>query len=124
MDHIIEAIAASLNISVKQIKNTLNLIEEGNTVPFIARYRKEVTGGLDEEQIRVIQENYAYQMNLEKRKEDVLRLIEQQGKLSDEIVAQVMKAEKLSQVEDKSDRCNRERIKTACGMDIDLTKKW
>lgn len=100
MDHIIEAIAASLNISVKQIKNTLNLIEEGNTVPFIARYRKEVTGGLDEEQIRVIQENYAYQMNLEKRKEDVLRLIEQQGKLSDEIVAQVMKAEKLSQVED------------------------
>ena len=100
MDHIIEAIASALNISVKQIKNTLGLLEEGNTVPFIARYRKEVTGGLDEEQIRVIQENYAYQVNLEKRKEDVLRLIEQQGKLTDEIKADVMKAEKLSQVED------------------------
>ena len=100
MDHIIEAIASALNISVKQIKNTLGLLEEGNTVPFIARYRKEVTGGLDEEQIRVIQENYAYQVNLEKRKEDVLRLIEQQGKLTDEIKADVMKADKLSQVED------------------------
>lgn len=100
MDHIIEAIASQLKISVKQIKQTLGLLEEGNTVPFIARYRKEVTGGLDEEQIRVIQENYSYQINLEKRKEDVLRLIEQQGKLTDEIKADVMKAEKLSQVED------------------------
>lgn len=100
MDHIMEAIASQLKISVKQIKQTLGLLEEGNTVPFIARYRKEVTGGLDEEQIRVIQENYAYQVNLEKRKEDVLRLIEQQGKLTEEIKADVMKAEKLSQVED------------------------
>ena len=65
--------------------NTLALLEQGNTVPFIARYRKEVTNGLDEEQIRVIQENLTYQLNLKKRKEDVARLIEQQGKLTEEI---------------------------------------
>lgn len=100
MDHIIEAIAKELQIQEKQIKATLGLLEEGNTVPFIARYRKEVTGGLDEEQIRVIQENYTYQVNLEKRKEDVLRLIEQQGKLSEEIRTAVAQCEKLSQVED------------------------
>lgn len=100
MEHIIEPIAKQLNISVDQIKHTLTLLEEGNTVPFIARYRKEVTKGLDEEQIRVIQERYEYQVNLEKRKEDVLRLIEQQGKLSDEIKQNVLACEKLSQVED------------------------
>lgn len=100
MEHIIEPIAKQLNINVKQIKDTLNLLEEGNTVPFIARYRKEVTGGLDEEQIRVIQEQYAYQVNLEKRKDDVLRLIEQQGKLTEEIRKDVLACTKLSQVED------------------------
>lgn len=100
MDHIIEAIAKELQISTQQIQATLGLLEEGNTVPFIARYRKEVTSGLDEEQIRVIQENYSYQVNLEKRKEDVLRLIEQQGKLTEEIKKEVALCEKLSQVED------------------------
>lgn len=97
---IIAPIAKTLKISEKQVENTLNLLEQGNTVPFIARYRKEVTQGLDEEQIRVIQENYTYQLNLKKRKEDVLRLIEQQGKLTDEIRQQIAICEKLSQVED------------------------
>lgn len=83
--HIIQSMAATLQIQQEQIQSTLRLLEEGNTVPFIARYRKEVTHGLDEEQIRVIQEQYDYQVNLEKRKEDVLRLIEQQGKLTEEI---------------------------------------
>lgn len=100
MQHIIEPIAKALHISVVQIEHTLQLLEEGNTVPFIARYRKEFTKGLDEEQIRVIQENYAYQVNLEKRKEDVMRLIEQQGKLTDEIKQSVVACEKLSQIED------------------------
>ena len=100
MEHIIEPIAKQLNISTKQIKSTLNLLEEGNTVPFIARYRKEATGALDEEQIRVIQEQYEYQVNLEKRKEDVLRLIEQQGKLTDDIRKDVLACSKLSQVDD------------------------
>lgn len=99
-EKIIQSIAKELNIQVKQIENTLQLLEEGSTVPFIARYRKEMTKGLDEEQIRVIQEGYEYQVNLEKRKEDVLRLIETQGKLTDEITQQVMACSKLAQVED------------------------
>ena len=73
MEHLIAPIAKELNISVNQIKSTLALLEEGNTVPFIARYRKEMTGGLDEEQIRVISEKYEYQAALTKRKEDVAR---------------------------------------------------
>ena len=93
-------IAELLHIEESQVKNTLKLLEEGNTVPFIARYRKEMTKGLDEEQIRQISEQYEYQMNLEKRKEDVARLIETQGKLTDEIKAQLQACVKLSQVED------------------------
>ena len=75
-EKIILAIAKSLNIKPNQVRNTLKLMEEGATVPFIARYRKELTEGLDEEAIRVIEENYTYQVNLAKRKEDVLRLID------------------------------------------------
>ena len=99
-EKIIQSIASELQIQVKQVENTLQLLEEGSTVPFIARYRKEMTKGLDEEQIRVIQEGYEYQVNLAKRKEDVLRLIETQGKLTDEIVQQVNACSKLAQVED------------------------
>ena len=73
------------NITEKQIKNTLKLLEEGNTIPFIARYRKEATGALDEEQIRNINEVYEYQVNLLKRKEDVIRLIDEKGLLTDEL---------------------------------------
>ena len=100
MDHIIAQIADRLTVRKEQIEKTLQLLDEGNTVPFIARYRKEMTKGLDEEQIRMIQEEFTYQKNLEKRKEDVLRLIEQQGKLDDEIRRNVMACVKLSEVED------------------------
>lgn len=100
MDHLIAPIAKQLGITVAQIKSTLALLEEGNTVPFIARYRKEMTKGLDEEQIRIISEQYEYQVSLEKRKEDVARLIETQGKLTEEIKAQLAACTKLSQVED------------------------
>ena len=93
-------IAETLGIKVTQVENTLALLEEGNTVPFIARYRKEKTEGLDEEQILYIEEQYTYQKNLQKRKEDVLRLIETQGKLTEEIKAEVAACTKISQVDD------------------------
>ncbi len=96
----INKIAQGLKVEVSQVINTLKLLEEGNTVPFIARYRKEMTKGLDEEQILVIQKEYEYEVNLAKRKEDVLRLIETQGKLTEEIAKSVEGCTKLSQVED------------------------
>ena len=97
---IISRIAAEKSIGLDQVQNTLSLLEEGNTVPFIARYRKEATKGLDEEQILYIQKQYEYQQKLAERKEDVLRLIEEQGKLTDEIRKSVAECTKLSQVED------------------------
>ncbi len=78
----------------------LNLLNEGNTVPFIARYRKEMTGSLDEVQIREIEERYAYLENLEKRKTEVIRLIDEQGKLTPELEAEITQAVKMQQVED------------------------
>ena len=78
----------------------MKLLEEGNTIPFIARYRKEVTGNLDEEQIRKINEVYEYEVNLLKRKEDVIRLIDEKGLLTDELRTNIMKASKLVEVED------------------------
>lgn len=99
-EEIIRKIAGDLNISAEQVQNTLNLLAEGNTVPMIARYRKDVTKGLDEEQILYIEKQFDYQNKLKERKEDVLRLIEQQGKLTDEIRSSVMAADKLSIVED------------------------
>ena len=100
MEDIKKSIAASLHITLAQVNNTLKLLEEGNTVPFIARYRKEMTHNLDEEAIFKINEEYRYQENLKKRKEDVLRLIETQGKLTQEIVEAVNAATKLNEVED------------------------
>ena len=97
---IIEYIAKELKITIKQVDATLNMLEEGDTVPFIARYRKEVTGALDEEQILFIEKQYKYQLNLKERKEAVINLIEQQGKLTDEIRDSINACEKLSQVED------------------------
>ncbi|MBR2809928.1 MAG: RNA-binding transcriptional accessory protein, partial [Solobacterium sp.] len=99
-EEIIRIIAAELKVTADQVKNTLAMLEEGNTVPFIARYRKEQTKGLDEEQILYIQKQYDYQNKLAERKEAVLKLIEEQGKLTDEIRADIMACEKLSQVED------------------------
>ncbi|MBR3841035.1 MAG: RNA-binding transcriptional accessory protein [Erysipelotrichales bacterium] len=100
MEELISQIATELKITTGQVKSTLNLLEEGNTVPFIARYRKEVTKGLDEDAIRHIEEEYKYQVNLKKRKEDVLRIIAEQGKLTEEIQKEVESCTKLSQVED------------------------
>jgi uncharacterized protein len=88
------------NYRLKQITTVLTLLNEGNTVPFIARYRKEMTGSLDEVQIREIEERYAYLQNLKKRKEEVIRLIEEQGKLTPELKTAIEKAVKMQQVED------------------------
>ena len=99
-EDIIKQIALELNIRIEQVKSTLKMLEDGNTIPFIARYRKEVTGNLDEEQIRSICEVYEYQVNLLKRKEDVIRLIDEKGLLTDKIKTEVMNASKLVEVED------------------------
>ena len=99
-NEIISEIANDLNIKNSQIEAVLKLLEEGSTIPFIARYRKEATGALDEEQIRSISEVYEYQVNLLKRKEDVIRLIDEKGMLTDEIRDSIMKCSKLVEVED------------------------
>ena len=100
MKEIIDDVSLELGISSKQIESVLKLLEDGNTIPFIARYRKEATGALDEEQIRVISNRYEYEVNLLKRKEDVIRLIDEKGLLTDEIKANIMNAKKLVEVED------------------------
>ncbi len=97
---IILEISNNLNIKPKQVETVLNLLSEGNTIPFIARYRKEATGALDEEIIRSINEVYEYQVNLLKRKEDVIRLIDEKGLLTDELKESILKCQKLVEVED------------------------
>ena len=99
-EFIIKEIASNLNITDKQVEVVLTMLQEGNTVPFIARYRKEATGALDEEIIRSINEVYLYQVNLLKRKEDVIRLIDEKGMLTDELKDSIMKCTKLVDVED------------------------
>ncbi len=99
-NEIINEISKELNVKDTQIESVLKLLEDGNTIPFIARYRKEATGALDEEQIRVINEHYEYQVNLLKRKEDVIRLIDEKGLLTDEIKTNIMNSKKLVEVED------------------------
>ena len=99
-EFIIKEIASNLNITDKQVEVVLTMLQEGNTVPFIARYRKEATGALDEETIRSINEVYLYQVNLLKRKEDVIRLIDEKGMLTDELKDSIMKCTKLVDVED------------------------
>lgn len=99
-DFIIKEIASELDVKVNQVETVLKLLEDGNTIPFIARYRKEATGALDEEQIRKIDEVYQYQVNLSKRKEDVIRLIDEKGLLTDELRDSIMKCSKLVEVED------------------------
>lgn len=99
-DQIMQYISKELSINLKQVSNVITLLEEGNTVPFIARYRKEQTGALDEVQIRDISEKWTYIQNLENRKEEVLRLIGEQGKLTEQLAVEINKAMKLQQVED------------------------
>lgn len=98
--NIFEQIAKELNIKVNQVENTVKLIDEGNTIPFIARYRKEVTGNLDDEVLRNLEQKLQYLRNLEERKQDVIRLISELGELTDEIKNEIIKAETLSRVED------------------------
>ena len=97
---IIEQISKDLNIKTKQVESVLKLLQEGNTIPFIARYRKEATGSLDEEIIRSINDMYVYQVNLLKRKEDVIRLIDEKGMLTDDLKNSIMACNKLIDVED------------------------
>ena len=97
---IINEISEQLAIKNKQVEAVLKLLQEGNTIPFIARYRKEVTGALDEEQIRKINEVYEYQENLLKRKEDVIRLIEEKGLLTEDLKQSILACQKLVEVED------------------------
>ena len=97
---IIEEISKDLNISKKQVLAVLKLLESGNTIPFIARYRKEATGALNEEVIKAINDVYEYQVNLLKRKEDVIRLIDEKGLLTDELKESIMKCNKLVEVDD------------------------
>ena len=99
-DMIIKEIANDLNIKELQVNSVLNLLNEDNTIPFIARYRKEATGGLDEETIKKIGDVYLYQQNLLKRKEDVIRLIDEKDMLTDELKDAIMNCSKLVEVED------------------------
>lgn len=98
--NIFEKISKELNIKLNQVEQTVKLIDEGNTIPFIARYRKEVTGNLDDEVLRNLDEKLKYLRNLEARKEDVIRLIFELGELTDEIKSEITKAQTLSRVED------------------------
>ena len=100
MEKIIQIIAGELGVKYGQVENTVKLIDEGNTIPFIARYRKEVTGGLSDEQLRDLGERLSYLRNLENRKEEVRNSIEEQGKLTDEIIKALENAKILAEVED------------------------
>ena len=99
-EKIIKTIASDLNVKDSQVASALKLLSEGATIPFIARYRKEVTGALDEEQLRKINEAYAYEVNLLERKESVIKLIDEKGLLTDELKEKILNAEKLVEVED------------------------
>ncbi|WP_100374543.1 Tex family protein [Bacillus sp. FJAT-45037] len=98
--NLIKMIEQEMSVNAKYIHNLINLVEEGNTVPFIARYRKELTGSLDEVQIRTIVEKWEYANHLHARKEEVTRLIDEQGKLSEELTKKIQAASKLQEVED------------------------
>ncbi len=97
---IIKKLAEEFKVKVSQVTNTVELIDEGNTIPFIARYRKEVTGGLSDVTLRDMDERLKYLRNLEERKSEVLRIIEEQGKLTEDLAAEIQKAEVLQRVED------------------------
>ena len=100
MEKIINKIAQELSIKNTQVENTIKLIDEGNTIPFIARYRKEVTGGLSDEILRTLGERLNYLRNLETRKQEVIKSIDEQGKLTDELTVAIYAAETLAEVED------------------------
>ena len=100
MNKIVEIIAQELQIKQSQVESTIKLIDEGNTIPFIARYRKEATGGLSDELLRNLGERLTYLRNLESRKEEVIKSIDSQGKLTQEIIKDLEKCITLAEVED------------------------
>ena len=100
MDKISEIIADELGVKKSQVDSTIKLIDDGNTIPFIARYRKEATGGLSDEQLRNLGERLTYFRNLEERKQEVIKSIDSQGKLTDEIVKSLKQSKTLADVED------------------------
>ena len=99
-DSIIKTLASELNIKTSQVEATIKLIDEGNTIPFIARYRKEVTGSLNDEVLRTLDERLTYLRNLEDRKVQILNSIEEQGKLTDELKAKIEAANTMVALED------------------------
>lgn len=122
MNKIIKNIAEELGIKEEQVNNTVKLIDEGNTIPFIARYRKEATGGLSDEILRDLDERLKYLRNLEERKQEVIKSIDSQGKLTDEIVEALENAKTLSEVEDiyrpyKQKKKTRATVAKAKGLD-------
>lgn len=100
MDKITNQLAREFNISVKQVANTLSLVDEGCTIPFIARYRKEATGGLDDALLRDLNERLVYLRNLEAHREDIYRLIDEQGKMTEELKAEIEKAQTITELDD------------------------
>lgn len=99
-ERIVKQVARELSLALKQIRTTISLLDEGNTIPFIARYRKEMTGELDENQLREIEDRVLYLRNLEDRKVEVIRIIQEQGKLTEDLQAAITSAVKLQEVED------------------------
>ena len=97
---ILKKLAEEFKLNAWQVENTVKLIDEGNTIPFISRYRKEATGELNDEILRDLNERRSYLRNMEERKADVKRIIEEQGKLTPELAAAIDKAEKLTEIED------------------------
>src|SRR5699024_6059506 len=122
-------VSQEVNIHENIVHKVIHLIDEGNTVPFIARYRKEVTGGLDEVQIKAIQDQWQYAVNLKERKEEVIRLIDEQGKLTSELKKQIKEATQLQQVEDlyrpyKQKRRTRATMAKEKGLEPLATRIW
>lgn len=99
-EEVIRKVSDKINLKDYQIKNVISMLSEGATIPFMARYRKEVTGNLNEDELRLIETEYNYMVNLENRKEDVKRLIDEKGMLTEELVKAINEASKLSEVED------------------------
>ena len=100
VEDLITLVSKEIKMKEATIKQVISLLEEGNTVPFIARYRKEATGGLDEVAIKTIQDTWEYAVQLAERKEEVIRLIDEQGKLTDDLKKEIESATKLQRVED------------------------
>lgn len=100
MNNINSILSKELSISIKYIDAVIDLLDQGNTVPFIARYRKEVTGGMSDETLRELFERLTYLRNLSSKKEDVIRLIEEQGKLTEELKTSIINCKTVTEVED------------------------